>query len=216
MYDPSRLSFGDLSAANLKRQGEWDPKNTITPSYRGNELAGEVGEACNIIKKLERERLGIPGSKATLEQLADELADVVICADLLATTSGLCLGGAVIKKFNESSDKHGFSVKLIHPEGLVEGGHERELKTDEEPEQLRYTSPPIQADLPITDIILCGRMMADRNGGHWTIRRTSTKEYVGVYESSDKSFTLGGSIDNPDELFQIAALVKYLFEKNDR
>ncbi|WP_398473694.1 MazG-like family protein, partial [Tardiphaga sp.] len=70
------------------RQAEWDSGNQITVTYRANELAGEMGEACNIIKKLERERLGIRGSRATVEQLAEELADVVICADLIAMGVG--------------------------------------------------------------------------------------------------------------------------------
>lgn len=45
-----------LRAANLRRQAEWDPSDKITAAYRGNELAGEVGEACNVIKKLEDDR----------------------------------------------------------------------------------------------------------------------------------------------------------------
>ena len=81
-------ALADLRSANRARQAEWDQDNQITLSYRGNELAGEVGEACNVIKKLERERMGIRGSRATKEQLAEELADVVICADLIAMDAG--------------------------------------------------------------------------------------------------------------------------------
>ncbi len=57
-------SLKRLRSANTLRQAEWDRESRIDLSYRGNELAGEVGEACNIIKKLERERLGIAGSRA--------------------------------------------------------------------------------------------------------------------------------------------------------
>lgn len=39
-----------LRSANAARQQEWDTNSQITPAYRGNELAGEVGEACNVIK----------------------------------------------------------------------------------------------------------------------------------------------------------------------
>jgi NTP pyrophosphatase (non-canonical NTP hydrolase) len=52
----------------------------LSLAYKGNELAGEAGEACNVIKKLERERLGMPGSRDTVAHLAEELADVIICA----------------------------------------------------------------------------------------------------------------------------------------
>jgi len=74
----------DLRRANVARQAEWAGNVELSLVYKGNELAGEVGEACNVVKKLERERLGIAGSRDTVEHLAEELADVVICADLIA------------------------------------------------------------------------------------------------------------------------------------
>lgn len=95
-----------LRQANATRQKEWDPTDSITIEYRGNELAGEVGEACNVIKKLARERLGIRGSRATKAQLAEELADVVICVDLIAMQEGIDLGYAVEQKFNATSRKY--------------------------------------------------------------------------------------------------------------
>lgn len=101
-----------LRSANAARQQEWDQDDQITASYRGNELAGEVGEACNVIKKLERERLGISGSRATVGDLAEELADVVICADLIALHYRIDLDAAVIAKFNKTSEKVGLSTRL--------------------------------------------------------------------------------------------------------
>lgn len=101
-----------LRAANLARQAEWDVNGQITLSYRGNELAGEVGEACNIIKKLERERLGIKGSRANLADLAEELADVIICADLIAMQLGIDLDRAVAEKFNKTSEKVGLATRM--------------------------------------------------------------------------------------------------------
>ena len=77
-------SFDNLRAANTVRQLEWDPSSQITGLYRAVELAGEVGELANVVKKLERERLGLPGSRESVEHLAEELADVFICIDLLA------------------------------------------------------------------------------------------------------------------------------------
>jgi NTP pyrophosphatase (non-canonical NTP hydrolase) len=95
-----------LRQANTQRQKEWDPNDSITLEYRGNELAGEVGEACNIIKKLARERLGIRGSRATRFELAQELADIVICVDLIAMQAEIDLGYAVQEKFNATSAKY--------------------------------------------------------------------------------------------------------------
>ena len=107
------MSFEILRAANAKRQKEWDRDNQITLAYRGTELGGEVGEALNIIKKLERERLGIKGSQATLEDLAEELADVIICCDLIAMATGIDLKEAVEKKFNKTSEKVGLETRLV-------------------------------------------------------------------------------------------------------
>lgn len=106
------LSFYLLRAANETRQQEWDKDGVITLSYRGNELAGEIGEACNVIKKLERERLGIRGSRATTEQLAEELADAIICIDLIAMQAGIDLGITTRNKFNATSEKYGLATRL--------------------------------------------------------------------------------------------------------
>ena len=105
-------TFNSLREANTHRQQLWDAGNQIDLAYRGNELAGEVGEACNVIKKLVRERLGIRGSRATLAQLAEELADVVICTDLIAMSEGIDLNAAVAAKFNATSEKVGLPTRL--------------------------------------------------------------------------------------------------------
>lgn len=82
-------TYHTLRDANAARQDEWDPKGDAKNlDWRMNELAGEVGEVCNILKKLRRERCGIPGSRATRDDLADELADVLICLDLTLMSGG--------------------------------------------------------------------------------------------------------------------------------
>lgn len=80
-----------LRVANIMRQALWNHPGTVPLdlAYRANELAGEVGEACNIAKKLERERRGLAGSRSTTGDLLEELADVVICVDLLAMAEGI-------------------------------------------------------------------------------------------------------------------------------
>lgn len=112
------LTLSDLHAANIARQAEWCPDQVPDLSFRGNELAGETGEACNVIKKLERERQGWAGSRASKDQLAEELADVVICADLCAVTAGIDLDAAVIAKFNATSEKVGMTTRLPAPGGI--------------------------------------------------------------------------------------------------
>lgn len=106
------LEFDELREANKTRQEEWDPTNSITIEYRGNELAGEVGEACNIIKKMARERLGLRGTRVTKEQLAEELGDIIICCDLIAMQVGIDLGEATVYKFNATSEKYNLKTRI--------------------------------------------------------------------------------------------------------
>ncbi|WP_421416497.1 MazG-like family protein [Agrobacterium tumefaciens] len=113
------LSLSDLQAVHELRQAEWCPDQQPDLSFRGNELAGEVGEACNVIKKLERERHGWRGSRASMEDLKAEVADVIHCATLVAITAGFDLERAVISKFNETSQKNELRAKIstrpLHP-----------------------------------------------------------------------------------------------------
>ena len=101
-----------LREANILRQNEWQKGESVDLSFRGNELAGETGEACNVIKKLERERLGYVGSRATVEDLADELADIIICVDLVAEKLNIDLSKSIVNKFNKTSQKYNLMVKL--------------------------------------------------------------------------------------------------------
>lgn len=99
------LDFESLELAQRLRQKVWDPEgNSMNLRlYRAVELGGEAGELLNVVKKLERERLGLRGSRDTKEHLEQELGDVVICAQLLAMCYGVDLGAAVRKTFNNKS-----------------------------------------------------------------------------------------------------------------
>lgn len=101
-----------LRRKNRERQLQWDPENRIDNLYRATEIAGELGEALNCVKKLERERLGIKGSRDTVEHLGDEMADVLICLDLIAEKYGIDLEYYTRKKFNSTSLDVGFDVFL--------------------------------------------------------------------------------------------------------
>lgn len=76
------------------------------------ELGGETGEALNVIKKMERSRLGIKGGKFDMEALCDELADVIICVDRVAACYDVDLGAVVKNKFNATSEKYGLKNKI--------------------------------------------------------------------------------------------------------
>jgi len=73
---------------------------------------GELGEAANVIKKLNRVRDNIPGNIETpsrlYAQLAEEIADVAIYLDLLAQAAGFDLETIREKKFAKTSRKIGY------------------------------------------------------------------------------------------------------------
>ncbi len=101
------LSFDGLREANVMRCitafhaiDDWSPTDWMTA------VAGEVGEAANLIKKLRR------GEDILAEDVGKELADVVIYLDLLAARMHLDLGECVKDKFNKVSDRVGSTVRL--------------------------------------------------------------------------------------------------------
>lgn len=136
-------TFRGLRFVNVKRCEEsfhkiadWTPAEWMTA------VAGEVGEAANLIKKLRRietdgldspqnremlgwvrqhhpngEPLGADDLKDAVtkeikNRIGDEIADVVIYLDLLAERLGIDMGEAVIRKFNRTSEKVGSPEKL--------------------------------------------------------------------------------------------------------
>ena len=115
--------FQELKNALTTRKAEWfkdNPDRLESPSlsFRAMELGGEAGEVLNECKKLERTRLGMVGGKTDTSDLADELGDLIITAQLVASKADIDLDEAVRCKFNKTSDKHGMSTKMI------EGEHE--------------------------------------------------------------------------------------------
>lgn len=112
------MTFDQLRAANLSRCARWHPRglNEWSLSDWGVATAGEMGEALNVIKKLNRERDGIAGNVLTEEQLkvelAHEIADVAIYLDILAASEGISLAEAIADKFNRTSIKVGFPERL--------------------------------------------------------------------------------------------------------
>lgn len=107
------MTFAALREANDTRALEWNPDGPpLSAEFAVIELAGEVGELCNAVKKHLRFVRGLRGGANDPQNLADELADVVICADLLARKLGIDLGDAVVAKFNATSEKYQFETRL--------------------------------------------------------------------------------------------------------
>lgn len=137
-----RLTFQKLREVSAARGAQWDgkPAHIDDLSFRAMELGGESGEAAeamlelqavvgksqNVAKKLVRHLTGRVGGmdmETARAALAEELADVVICADRVAEVLGIDLEAATISKFNKTSRKHG----LIEILPTLEDGNETKL-----------------------------------------------------------------------------------------
>ncbi len=113
------LTINHITAVSVRRTNRWHPAGIHQWSISDWCVAwvGEVGEACNIVKKLNRLRDKMPGngsiSSAKLKaRLAEELADAVLYQVLVAASHGIDLEKAVRDKFNKVSIKQGFPDRL--------------------------------------------------------------------------------------------------------
>jgi NTP pyrophosphatase (non-canonical NTP hydrolase) len=84
-------------------------------TYWTTALAGEVGELCNMIKKLQRvEKGGVDGGSSytakdiNKEMLKEEIGGIAIYLDLMASLLDINLEEAIIDTFNSKSKKYGF------------------------------------------------------------------------------------------------------------
>lgn len=115
------LNFDTFRSVNLARCLRWHPDGIASWSKSdwAVAIAGEAGEMCNVVKKLNRLRDGLAGNHGEdvshaklIAKLGQELADVVIYCDLLAQREGLNLGELVRSKFNEVSERNNFPERL--------------------------------------------------------------------------------------------------------
>lgn len=104
------LTFNAMRRANIIRcEHSFHPVDSWSPCDWATAMAGECGEACNMVKKLRRlddakQLANIPNDRdGIIRDIGKELADLVIYADLLAARLGIQLAAAVADKFNEVS-----------------------------------------------------------------------------------------------------------------
>jgi NTP pyrophosphatase (non-canonical NTP hydrolase) len=113
------LDLAELRTVNVSRLYRWHGEaDEWSGADWSNAMCGEAGEAANVVKKLRRHethagtQYNTPEVAALLPALAEELADVVIYADLLAHKYGIDLADAVIAKFNRVSEAQGFPERV--------------------------------------------------------------------------------------------------------
>jgi NTP pyrophosphatase (non-canonical NTP hydrolase) len=119
-YMTDGLTFNNLREANKARLPQF--KNSKgEPAHEKkdgsdwslaewmNAVAGELGEAANVIKKIRRGDMTLEEAK---EMLAEEFADIVTYLDITAMQAGINLGKATMDKFNKVSKRVGSSIRL--------------------------------------------------------------------------------------------------------
>lgn len=112
------LTLANLRVANVLRcTRDWKHDlKTWSVAEWGNATAGEVGEACNIAKKMLRWDHSIRTELAEKtrdeykKDLAQEIADTLIYLDLWAASENIDLEEAVKNAFNNKSKEIGSNV----------------------------------------------------------------------------------------------------------
>ena len=119
-YLTDGLTFNNLREANKTRLPQFknskgepahekeDGSDWSLPEWM-NAVAGELGEAANIIKKVRRGDMTLEEARASL---AEEFADIVTYLDITAMQAGINLGKATMDKFNKVSERVGSTVRL--------------------------------------------------------------------------------------------------------
>lgn len=111
------MSFADFSAANRERceapagfnhaLHSWSLSDWMTATM------GELGEAANVAKKINRVRDGINGNKEAEAELRAklrrEIGDTFVYLDLMAQSCGFTIEDAAREVFNSKSAELGYS-----------------------------------------------------------------------------------------------------------
>lgn len=115
-------TFESIATLNRKRGRRWHAGraglNEWTILEWAGAMAGEAGEAANAAKKLRRleqrirQRKGPGDRAAAVAKLAEEIADTFLYLDLMCEVAGIDFRAAIIKKFNETSEREGLPERL--------------------------------------------------------------------------------------------------------
>ena len=119
------LRLDDLAEANADRCTEvFHLIDAWSPTDWACAMAGECGEVCNEVKKLRRRFYNSDDFERTFPEdfqkhhaveaarIAEEIADMVIYADLLCQRLGISLEDAIREKFNTVSENYGSKIRI--------------------------------------------------------------------------------------------------------
>jgi NTP pyrophosphatase (non-canonical NTP hydrolase) len=134
------MTFGEFSLANRQRCESPEGFNHALSSWSASDwftaVLGELGEAANVAKKLNRYRDGIPGNKETEAALRDklrkELGDTFVYLDLLCQSQGFSIGAAAVEVFNAKSEEIGCPIKFAEAHAAAPQGAPERTKKQED------------------------------------------------------------------------------------
>ena len=109
-----QLTFRDLTRANTRRLAEF-PGHSENPWNAADwmvAVTGEVGELANKLKRLRRGVVVRGKELPNVTDLAEEIADIIIYLDLLASYLDIDTAQAVRHKFNLVSAEIGVDITL--------------------------------------------------------------------------------------------------------
>ncbi len=117
------LTFTYFSRQNLARANRWHGGNGIIDwsiSDWGVAAAGEMGEVCDAIKKLNRLRDGFTSNNprqpqstmAATDEILKEIGDTGVYLDLLAQRCGSTLGECMVRVFNAISERENMPERV--------------------------------------------------------------------------------------------------------
>jgi NTP pyrophosphatase (non-canonical NTP hydrolase) len=117
---PEPLTFAHVSATNLERSLLWHKGGLEEWSVSdwACAMAGEAGEVCNAVKKLNRidkdvqQNVGPQTREQAIAAIATEIGDTFMYLDLLAQRLGIDTAQAVRDTFNRISEREGFPQRL--------------------------------------------------------------------------------------------------------
>lgn len=113
------LNFRYVSQINKERALEWHKGGLEewSPAEWGNAAAGEMGELCNVLKKMLRISTDIQQANGkSFQQLrqmaAQEIGDTFLYLDLVAQRLDLNIETCIRDTFNRVSDREGFPQRI--------------------------------------------------------------------------------------------------------
>jgi NTP pyrophosphatase (non-canonical NTP hydrolase) len=107
------LTFNTFQLLSARRSRErWPGCSDWSVNDWCAALAGEVGELCGLAKRIRSGELDLEEARADLLR---EVADIITCADLIATALGAITGEILANKFDEVSARMGYNGPRMAP-----------------------------------------------------------------------------------------------------